>query len=211
MADLAGVQTETAAADPAATRSVDAPGWIVLARHGKPKGDRKARITWRQYVDWWAEYDRNGLIEGQTPPENLIAIAKEADAILSSTLPRSIETAKAVAGGKPVLSDVIFVEAPLPPPPIPGRRKPRRWGVYARVSWWLGRSTGLENRRQAEARAEAAAANLAARALRGENVLLCAHGWFNRMIRPVLLGWGWRCVYDGGDRYWSYRKYVRKR
>lgn len=186
-------------------------GWIVLARHGKPKGDRKIRVTWREYIEWWSQYDRNGLMDGQNPPAGLVALAAEADVILSSTLLRAVETAQAVAAGKPVTPDPIFIEAPLPPPPIPGRRKPRRWGVYARVSWWLGRSVGGETRAQAEARAEAAAAALQARALRGENVLLCAHGWFNRMMRPVLLAWGWRCVYDGGDKYWAYRKYIRRR
>lgn len=198
-------------ASPLLGRSRAQAGWIVLARHGKPKGDRKVRITWREYIEWWSEYDRNGLIDGQEPPAALLAVAAEADVILSSTLPRSIETAKAVARGKPVESDPIYTEAPLPPPPIPGRRKPRRWGVYARISWWLGRSSGKESRREAEARAEAAAASLHARALRGENVLLCAHGWFNRMMRPVLFGLGWRCVEDGGDKYWAFRKYIRRR
>jgi broad specificity phosphatase PhoE len=183
----------------------------VLARHGKPRGDRKVKITWREYIDWWADYDRSGLMEGQTPPPELIAAAAQADVILCSTLPRSIETAQAIAGGKPVTADAIYIEAPLPPPPVPGRRKPRRWGVYARVSWWLGRAQGGETRAQAEARAEAAAASLHARALRGDNVMLCAHGWFNRMMRPVLFAWGWRCVHDGGDKYWAFRKYVRRR
>lgn len=188
----------------------DKPGWIVIVRHGKPQGDRKARVTWREYIEWWKGYDAAGLVEGEAPPQALRDLGQQADTIFSSTLRRACETAAAVAGGRPVVSDPIFVEAPLPPPPIFGRRKPRRWGVYARIYWWLGGSRGGETRREAEQRAEAAAATLAARALRGENVVVCAHGWFNRMMRPVLLSWGWKCVYDGGDKYWSYRQYVRR-
>ena len=29
------------------------------------------------------------------------------------------------------------------------------------------------------------------------------------MMRPVLLRQGWRCVEDGGDNYWSYRRYEK--
>jgi len=188
-----------------------APGWIALARHGKPKGDRAVRIDWRDYEHWWAEYDRSGLIEDQQPPERLLAIAADADVIFASILPRAIETAQAVAGAKPIIQDPVFVEAPMPPPKVWGKRRPGNWGVWARVTWLLGMRHGTESRAQAELRAEAAAATLASRALRGENVLLCGHGWFNRMMRPVLLAQGWRCVEDRGDDYWTYRRYVRRR
>lgn len=188
----------------------DSPGWIVIVRHGEPDLDRKVRITWREYREWWAQYDAAGLKGGQAPPPSLCELAKDADIVFASTLPRAGETAAAVAPGKEIVRDPVFVEAPLPPPQIWGKRKPRRWGVYARISWWLGASQGMESRKEAEQRAEAAAATVAAQALRGRNVVLCAHGWFNRMMRPVLLSWGWKCVYDGGDTYWSYRKYVRR-
>lgn len=199
------------AAIPATTTARgEGPGWIVIVRHGKPEGDRKVRVTWREYIDWWQGYDASGLVAGQTAPEGLMALAREADVIFASTLRRACETAGAVAQGKEVVRDEVFIEAPLPPPPIWGRRKPRRWGVYARVAWYFGLSGGRETRKESEQRAEAAAATLASHALRGQNVVVCAHGWFNRMMRPVLLSWGWKCIHDGGDKYWSYRKYVRR-
>ena len=194
----------------APTKSAGKIGAIMVARHGKPDLDRRVKLTHREYSDWWGQYDCVGLAPGQTPPPILIEAAAGADVIFASTLPRAIGTAQAVAAGKPIISDSVFIEAPLPPPPIPGKRSPRAWGVWARVAWWLGRSAGQETRAQAELRAEAAAATLTARALRGENVLVCAHGWFNRMMRPVLLAQGWRCVYDGGDRYWSHRRYEKR-
>jgi broad specificity phosphatase PhoE len=199
---------KSAAADEAGRG--DGPGWIVIVRHGEPDLDRKVRITWREYREWWGKYDEAGLKAGQTPPPKLCELATGADIVYASTLPRAGETAAAVAPGREILRDPVFVEAPLPPPHFWGKRKPRRWGVYARISWWLGASQGMESRKEAEQRAEAAAATLAAQALRGRNVVCCAHGWFNRMMRPVLLSWGWKCVYDGGDTYWSYRKYVRR-
>jgi broad specificity phosphatase PhoE len=195
---------------PPAPREGARAGSIVIARHGRPIGDRTIRIDWRGYEDWWATYDRSGLSPGQSPPPALIEAAGKADVIFCSTLPRAIETAAAVRAGRPVLQDRIFVEAPLPPPPVWGRRTPRAWGVWARASWWLGRAAGQESRPEAQLRAQAAVATLTARALRGENVILLGHGWFNRMMRPVLKRAGWRCVVDGKDDYWSFRRYEKQ-
>ncbi|MDX2276270.1 MAG: histidine phosphatase family protein [Hyphomonadaceae bacterium] len=203
--------TTMAPAETLDRRSAARVGSIVIARHGEPDADRTVPLTWRQYIDWWSAYDRTGLKAGDTPPPALIEEARRADVIFSSTIPRAIRTAEAVAGGKPIIQDPVFIEAPLPPPPIPGKRSARIWGVWSRISWWFGRSAEGESRKEAELRAEAAAATLTARALRGENVLLCAHGWFNRMMRPVLLAQGWRCVEDGGDLYWSFRRYEKVR
>ena len=185
-------------------------GSICLARHGLPDVDRNQRLTAEEYVHWWADYDRADLKPGQVPPQALLDVAREADVVFASTLPRARATAAAVAGGKDVIVDPVFVEAPLPPPPLPCKFSARMWGVWARTAWWFGRADGGESREEAEVRAQAAAATLTARALRGENVLLCAHGWFNRMMRPVLKSQGWVCVHDGGDTYWSHRRYEKK-
>lgn len=186
-------------------------GWIAIARHGEPALDRTQKIDWRAYQDWWRAYDAGGLKGGQAVPEELRRLGAEADVLFASPLRRAVETAAAVCPDRAPILDPVFVEAPLPPPPIPGLRRPGAWGVWARSAWWLGRAGGEESRSAAELRAEAAVARLAASALRGENVLLCAHGWFNRMLRPVLLRQGWTCVDDGGDAYWSHRRYVKRR
>ena len=49
-----------------------------------------------------------------------------------------------------------------------------------------------------------------AKAGEGRDVVLAAHGWFNRMLRPELKKRGWTCVHDGGDKYWSYRIYQKR-
>jgi broad specificity phosphatase PhoE len=186
------------------------PGAILLARHGRPDADRSVKIDWREYENWWEGYDRAALAQGEAPPPALIEAARDANVIFASPLARAMATANAVAGGRPIIQDPVFLEAALPPPPVWGKRTPEAWGVWARMAWWLGRHAGRESRQQAEWRAEAAAATLTARALRGENVALFGHGWFNRMIRPVLKAQGWRCVYDGGDAYWSFRRYEKR-
>jgi broad specificity phosphatase PhoE len=190
-------------------RSAARVGSIVIARHGQPHADRTVRIDHRGYRDWWARYDLSGLHPDERPPERLKDLARKSDVIYASTLARAIHTAEMVADGRAVITDPVFVEAPLPPPPIWGKHRPGSWGVLARAAWWLGRHDGQESRQEAEVRAEAAVATLTAQALRGQNVLLCAHGWFNRMMRPILKRQGWREVENRGDRYWSYRRYEK--
>jgi len=192
-------------------RSTARTGSITIARHGRPNMDRTVRVDQHGYRIWWADYDRSDLHPDECPPDALKIHAASADIIFASTLPRAIRTAEAVAGGREIITDPVFIEAPLPPPPLWGRHRPGAWGVWARIAWWMGRHDGAETRAEAELRAEAAVATLTAQALRGRNVLLCAHGWFNRMMRPVLRAQGWREVENGGDSYWSYRRYEKVR
>lgn len=136
------------------------PGAITLARHGEPALSRQCFLTSDQYRDWWAKYEVGGLKEGQTPPPDLLATAQGAGVIYASTRRRAQETATAVSAGREVVSDVLFIEAPLPPPHFPNWFKlpPKYWGGVARF-WWhaFNHHEGQETRRQAEVRAETAA------------------------------------------------------
>jgi hypothetical protein len=68
------------------------PGAITLARHGEPALSRRVRLSAEEYDAWWARYEVGGLKPGQTPPEGLLALARDAEVIVSSTRPRSVET-----------------------------------------------------------------------------------------------------------------------
>jgi len=186
-------------------------GSIVLARHGRPDIDKSRRLDSQGYYRWWQSYDASGLDAGASPPAALVAEAARAHHIFASPLRRSYETAAAVAGHVKVIRDPVFTEAALPPPPFPSfiRMRPPLWDVFSRGLWWLGYSGGFESRAQAETRAFAAVERIDPLARNGDNVLVCAHGWFNRMMRPALVANGWNCVYDGRDDYWSFRRYQR--
>ena len=189
------------------------PGAITLTRHGEPALSRKCLITARQYGDWWAKYEIGGLLAGQTPPPELVATAQGAGAIYASTRQRAQETAAAVAAGREVMSDVLFIEAPLPPPPIPDwiKLSPKWWGVVSRF-WWhaFDHHGGQETRAEAEARAEQAARKLIARAETGQDVLVFAHGYFNHMVGARLKADGWKLVHNQGFKYWSQRRYEKR-
>ena len=189
-------------------------GMIITARHGRPDVDRTVRITAREYGPWWANYDLAGLAPGQEPPQGLIDIASNAELVLSSTLPRAIETAsKVVQGKRDVPQDSIFVEAPLPPPPVPGLKlTPTTWGVISRSFWFFGFAPdGVENHWAAQRRVRAATDRLIQEAQGGGDVLLCAHGYFNWMVHRHIIKCGWELVeHQGHNHYWSYRAYKKR-
>lgn len=186
-------------------------GRIITARHGRPDLSREVTITAKEYGAWWVRYDQSGLAPDERSPESLAALARGAKTVLSSTLPRAIETARqATSGSREVPADPMFVEAPLPPPPFPDflKLRPGQWGVISRIFWILGYAPeGIENHGQTWARVTKIAARLETHAQDGD-VLLCAHGYLNWMIDRRLKREGWACVErDGGNRYWSWRVY----
>jgi broad specificity phosphatase PhoE len=183
-------------------------GRIITARHGMPNLSRKMRITARDYGDWWANYDASGLHPDERAPASLIALARGAKTVLSSSLPRAIETARAATEGRlEAPADPMFVEAPLPPPPIPLLRlSPGQWGVVSRLFWVFGYAPdGVEPVGETWRRVDRIVERLADVATQGD-VLLCAHGYLNWMIDRRLRRAGWRrSEREGGHNYWSWR------
>jgi broad specificity phosphatase PhoE len=187
-------------------------GRIITARHGKPNLNRDVRITAREYGQWWARYDESGLAPGEHPPQSLVDLAAECEVVLCSTLPRAIETAdKIVDGARIVPRNKLFVEAPLPPPPVPWLKlSPTMWGRISRAFWFIGYSPGdTESHRGARGRVRDIADLLIEEASDGDDVLLCAHGYLNWMFDRHIRRRGWqRIVHEGENEYWSYRAYA---
>jgi broad specificity phosphatase PhoE len=186
-------------------------GAITLARHGEPALSRKVRLSSKEYRAFWARYELMGLLPGQSPPDALIAFVEDCDTLISSTRLRAIESAQAVGKGKAFTQDEVLIEAPLPPPNWPWiKLSPRIWGFMARFHWWFfNHHQGEESRKQAEARADQAAAKLEAIADTGQNVVVLAHGFFNILIGRALIRRGWRRTIREGYKYWSTRRFER--
>ncbi|MDI1365008.1 MAG: histidine phosphatase family protein [bacterium] len=187
-------------------------GLITLARHGEPALSRKIRFNSAAYGEWWARYEIGGLKAGQTPPESLVATAREAGVVIASIRRRSIETAQALCGARAFATDPLFIEAPLPPPPWPAwiRMKPSHLGFFARFWWWFfDNHAGQESRAEAELRADQAADLLIDLSANGQDVLVVAHGFFNWMIARSLTRKGLRKLVDEGHGYWSVKRFAR--
>lgn len=188
-------------------------GSIVLARHGEPALSRRVKLDSEGYRRWWARYEEGGLLSGQVTPSALAEVAGRADKVFASVRPRAIQTAKALRGQAAVHVDEVFIEAPLPPPRFPSwiRMSPRAWGVISRFWWWwFDHHAGQESRAEAEVRASKACDTIVREAEAGHDVMVVAHGFFNAMIGIQLKRRGWRCVADGGYRYWSSRRFEKR-
>lgn len=189
------------------------PGRIIVVRHGRPVLNRNdgPRLDWKAYRDWWSRYEQSPLADGQSCSDALVREISDDAVIFSSVRPRAMQTADHLARGRSVIRDATFNEAPLPPPRWRTRHLPKTWNKIARMVWLMGHHDGDEHVRDARARASKAAELLVEKAAEGRDVVLAAHGWFNRMLRPELKKRGWTCVHDGGDKYWSYRIYQKRR
>jgi len=184
-------------------------GVIIVSRHGRPALNRSAgpKLTWQDYRDWWERYEVGSLAEDQTAPEKLKSAVVNVDLVLSSARPRAVQTANWATEGREPEQHAVFNEAPLPPPRFKSRTYlPKTWNILARAAWLCGHKLDGENVDEARDRAKLAAKTLHEKA-EDRSVYLAAHGWFNRMLRRPLRKLGWICVYDGGDKYWSYRVY----
>jgi broad specificity phosphatase PhoE len=205
---------DSVASEGHAPKATGRPGRIIVVRHGRPALDRAAGppLDAAGYRDWWARYEAGSLADGQKCPPDLIQVAAGDVIFLSSERPRAKETAARISNGRPVKHLAVFNEAPLPPPRWSERRRflPKTWNIIARSAWLLGHADGDEHVKEARARARAAADVLIETAGHGRDVVVAAHGWFNRMLRRPLARRGWRCVRDGGDSYWSYRIYEKR-
>lgn len=184
-------------------------GPIIVSRHGRPALNRSAgpKLNWEEYRDWWDQYEAGSLAEDQAAPKKLKDAVAKIDLVLSSVRPRAVETATWATDGREPEQHAVFNEAPLPPPRFKTRRYlPKTWNILARTAWLRGHKLDGESVTEARERAAEAAQVLHEKA-ENQSVYLAAHGWFNRMLRRPLKKLGWVCVYDGGDKYWSFRVY----
>lgn len=182
---------------------------IILVRHGKPALSRKVRLSAREYRDWWALYDKGGIVPDQKVPKKVRKWAMKADVLYSSPLPRAVESVRLAAGRDPdvILDDL--VEAALPSPPVPLKLRPKSWGTWSRIVWYWGWSDGMENHRTARKRANRVAETLGEAASGGKIVYVSGHGWFNRMVKGSLMSQGWKCATQNGDLHWNHRRMIR--
>ena len=117
-----------------------------------------------------------------------------------------------VAPGRASITEPVFIEAPLPPPALPGafRVGPRVWGFLARLVVVVRPCGGTGDTQAGGSAFQARRRPAGGRgADRQGDVLLLAHGFFNWMIGAELKRRGWRLIENRGYRYWSVRRYAK--
>lgn len=157
-------------------------------------------------------YDAAGIADEHPPAPALVTLARSADLIVSSDLPRAIASAAVLAGHRDVEVNPLFREAPLETaklrlPSLGGIRLPLRgWAVVLGVRWLRASRRGLPPPgvdAAVLARAEAAAAWLVDAAMDRGFVLLVTHSTFRTLLAAALARRGWHAPAKRPFREWS--------
>ncbi|MEA1989853.1 MAG: histidine phosphatase family protein [Pseudomonadota bacterium] len=181
---------------------------IGILRHGKPDYVNEASMSANGFKDWIKNYNDSGLSATSFPSESILAYAKGYKVILSSTLPRSIDSAKALDARKLVLVESIFVEAGLPSSDWTFLKlSPKTWSAIFRILWLFGYSQNSESLKEAKERAKKSADYIIQLASEHQKVLFVGHGIFNRLIVKELIKRGWSGPKTLGLNYWSHGSY----
>ena len=141
-------------------------------------------------------------------PADTLEKANASGVIVSSTLLRCVQSARALCEAKSLLIENVFCEAELPHghwniPKLPLLV----WGVLFRLAWFCGYSSNAESRPQAEARAYCAAKRLVELAQENGSVFLVGHGIMTMLIAKQLLSMGWSGPKRPVNKYWRFSIY----
>ncbi|HEY6621225.1 MAG TPA: histidine phosphatase family protein [Steroidobacteraceae bacterium] len=180
---------------------------IILARHGRPKLGQKRWITPRQIADWIRGYDQSGVFIGSIPSASSEKAIRAAY-IVSSPLPRSAQSAEALAPSRKITSQEVFREAGLPHARwnFP-RLSASVWTLLFRVAWFWGYSANSESLSSASNRAQSAAMRLIELAEEHQSVFVMGHGIMTALIAKELVVKGWVGPNRPVHGYWQFRVY----
>lgn len=185
---------------------------IAILRHGKSsylQENRKNRITSLQFKEWVQQYNMSSLLSSSLPNDDALNYANQCGAIISSSLQRSIDSAKILNKEKFIISDALFVEAGLPSAEWNFiKLYPDIWALFFRVLWLFGYSKNSESFKEAKVRANIAADRLILLAEEHQSILFAGHGVFNRLLVKELRNRGWFGSKNPGSKYWSIDVYT---
>jgi len=179
---------------------------IILMRHGKPDHAFPARISALAMAQWCEEYNLSRVSD--LPPQRSLMIAKKANVIVTSILPRALSSLEKL-GMQAHSSDALYSEVDIPILPLTRLHLPPAiWLSLWRLMWFCGYSGSVESFKSATARARQAAKQLIRLSEQG-TVLLVGHGIMNKMIARELRKQGWQGEKHASSRHWSTAIYNR--
>ncbi|MCQ4345959.1 histidine phosphatase family protein [Pseudomonas stutzeri] len=176
---------------------------ITLARHGRPDLHLDSWLAPMAMSEWLDHYDRAGVVDESVPTATL-AQAAAARLLVSSPLPRCVQSAERLAPGREVLCEAVFCEAELPcPHGFSPRLPPRAWEALFRLAWFYGLTALARPRPATERRAREAAQRLIRLAHAHDSVFLVGHGLMILLIARELRALGWQGPPRPISRYWQ--------
>lgn len=162
-------------------------------------------MPWNRVSQFEDAYDAAGIVEGSTPPFALIDSATNAGLIVASDLPRAIDSAERLAGGRRIVYSALLREIRLEPPRwIPFRLPIEAWDAFSHAHWSYRLLVGTSH--EFVRRADAAAEWLEQQARAAKSIVAVTHGGFRRILARSLVRRGWRAgalARQGRHANWS--------
>ena len=177
---------------------------VVLIRHGRSSHVQFGWIDRDGFLRWREAYEAAGITDA--PPEALLALLNEVTCVIASDTRRTVESARALAPERDVMTSPLLAELELAPPQIGRLRLPMTGWKLAFAGAWISRAV----RRIAlhspsdEERVEAAAKLIDEVTEAHGSVAVVTHVWFRRQLIAKLIARGWeKESFKGGSRNWS--------
>ncbi|WP_018932455.1 histidine phosphatase family protein [Gracilibacillus lacisalsi] len=181
---------------------------ISLIRHGKSEFTTNRWLTAEEFNDWVSSYDNSGVLKEDFYPLETLKKVRTANLILTSDLPRSIQSAKLLHPSLDFVPNRIFRETELPSSSLRGVKFPSSiWAFLLRCLWFFGNAKGCESITHAKKRARKAAQILIEYAETYDSVALIGHGFFNMLIAKELLKMGWKSKRKTNSKHWHCTTY----
>jgi broad specificity phosphatase PhoE len=179
-------------------------GSLVLVRHGPSAYAHRGLLDRAGVHRWRADYDASGIRPNAHPPAALVTLAAGAMHIVSSDLPRALESAARLAPQRAITVSALIREAPLAVPPWPTRLPLTVWDSLMTARWCYQRLCGADTRGADWCRAEEAARWLVSLVRDGATAVVVTHGVFRQLVGRRLIELGWLPAQrQGGYRHWS--------
>lgn len=171
---------------------------VLLIRHGRSSHVHEGWLDRETFLRWREAYEAAGIDDA--PPENVRDLVANSMLVAASDSRRAIESAKALAPDREVVTSDLFRELELHPPSL-GRLVLPMWGwLIAFIFRWVaggGRMSAAERER-----VDQAAEWIEQQP--HDSIAIVTHGTFRRALAPALIARGWRKVeFARGHRHWS--------
>jgi len=164
---------------------------IILIRHGLSAHVHSGWMDLAGFLKWREAYEAAGIDPRDTPPLELQSLASAAAVLVSSDIPRAIDSARLLAPGKEVILSPLLRELDLVPPNLPHLRLPLMgWALTYGLRMLLrgrGHVTPAEHDRANEA-----ATWLTGLATAHGTVAAVTHHSFRSVLAKTLTARGWQ-------------------
>lgn len=174
---------------------------IFLVRHGRPEKAGNEVCNSAGFANWVKNYNHS-VVSNDSRPSYSIPTVFQGCYVVSSNLPRAIDSCKIFLGKAPDMQSSLYREMDIPRFKLPFALRAWTWVYLNRALWMLGKRGSFESYSDARLRAKIAAKELVNLAKKHEDIIVFAHGYLNLHMRKHLRQSGFKQI-TKSNSYWG--------